>query len=110
MTWIPDACTLPTEQVPLRVAEFDQLFRMASRVDRPTPRTVQVTFDAAAEVEAIARDLIARESACCSFFRFGLDRDEHGQLLLQIAVPPGQECVLEGLAGIATGAAGRPSA
>jgi hypothetical protein len=25
-SWTPDACTLPTEQRPLRVAEFDALF------------------------------------------------------------------------------------
>jgi hypothetical protein len=31
MTWVPDACTLPTEEVPLRVAEFDALFASTLR-------------------------------------------------------------------------------
>jgi hypothetical protein len=31
MTWVPDSCTLPTEQVPLPVEEFNDLFTQALR-------------------------------------------------------------------------------
>ncbi|WP_245718914.1 hypothetical protein [Micromonospora rhizosphaerae] len=29
--WVPEACTLPTAERPLRVAEFDELFATALR-------------------------------------------------------------------------------
>lgn len=106
MTWVPDGCTLPTEEVPLRVAEFDDLFTTALRgVARPAPRLLRLTFDVSAGIETTARDLIARESACCSFFDFTLGRDRDGQLRLDIAVPAGREPVLDGLARQATTAA-----
>ena len=37
MSWVaPEACTLPTAQQPLRVAEFDDLFaNSVTWVDRP---------------------------------------------------------------------------
>ena len=31
MAWVPEACTLPTVEQPLRVAEFDELFATAVR-------------------------------------------------------------------------------
>jgi hypothetical protein len=31
MTWVPEACTLPTVEQPLRVAEFDDVFAVAVR-------------------------------------------------------------------------------
>ncbi|MFF0268401.1 hypothetical protein [Kribbella sp. NPDC004536] len=87
-TWAPDACTLPTAERPLRVAEFDQLFatylRRANRVD---DQTLELTLDPAAY--AAAADLIARESACCSFFTFTLN--------LRVTVPPAHTAVLDGL-------------
>ncbi|HEY3562612.1 MAG TPA: hypothetical protein VGL05_34335 [Kribbella sp.] len=92
-TWVPDACTLPTAEQPLRLAEFDQLFatylRQANRVD---DQTLDLTLDPAAH--ATAMDLIARESACCSFFTFTLS----GALDLRITVPPAHAAVLDGLA------------
>lgn len=92
LTWVPDACTLPTAEQPFRVAEFDQLFaehlRSAERVDA---QTLDLTLDPSAE--ATAADLIARESECCSFFTFTLT----GALQLRITVPPAHTAVLDGL-------------
>lgn len=92
-TWVPDACTLPTAEQPLRLAEFDQLFatylQQANRVD---PQTLDVLLDPAAR--ATAADLIARESECCSFFTFTLT----GALNLRITVPPAHTAALDGLA------------
>jgi hypothetical protein len=93
--WAPvEACTLPTEEQPLREAEFDALFATALRkVERPEPERLRLTFDGNAEVE----ELIARESSCCSFFGFQLTATEDG-LVLDVRVPAARVAVLDGLA------------
>lgn len=82
-----DACTLPTRERPLRLAEFDTVFAGA---------VTSVASDGASAVLALSGgpglgerllDLTARESSCCSFFEFtvsGPDED----LRLTITVPP----------------------
>lgn len=97
MNWVPDSCTLPTAEQPLRVAEFDQLFAdhlvSAGRID---PRTLELVLTA--ESRDTAADLVARESSCCSFFHFTLAEPDHGQVRLRIEVPPARTGVLDGLA------------
>ena len=94
--WVPDACTLPTVEQPLRLAEFDSLFA-AGLVDqeRVTPHVLRWSLDPKTEV--MARDLTARETKCCSFFTFSFkaDRDE---LVVDVRVPPAQVKVLDALA------------
>src|SRR5690348_16526591 len=64
-----DACTLPTAERPLRLAEFQTLFATALRgQERLSPTHLRWRIDPAAE--STARDLTARESECCSFFAF----------------------------------------
>jgi hypothetical protein len=83
--WVSDACTLPTAAQPLRVAEFDELFRTSLRSrDRVSPTQLRLTLDPAAE--ATARDLCARETQCCSFFTFTFGRDGD-DLVLDVTVP-----------------------
>ncbi|GAB2644985.1 hypothetical protein [Kribbella swartbergensis] len=93
--WALEACTLPTAEQPLRVAEFDALFaehlKSAERID---PTTLDLTL--AAEAEAGTADLTARETACCSFFTFDLTPDDD-QLRLRITVPPQHVAVLDAL-------------
>jgi hypothetical protein len=92
--WAPEACTLPTSQRPLRVAEFDDLFvhvqssvRLEStRLDLVLPRGV----------EADARDLAQRESACCSFFMFEFD-SAGDDVVMHLGVPPTQVEVLDAI-------------
>src|SRR6478752_975712 len=68
--WVPEACTLPTVDRPLRLSEFDDLFATSlQELSRISPTVLRWSFDPAAE-EA-ARDLTARETECCSFFTFG---------------------------------------
>jgi hypothetical protein len=99
--WVPEACTLPTAQQPLRVAEFDALFAKALHgVDRATPTRLRLVLSAAAE--PAARDLAARETACCSFFAVTFDHDQDGQLLMTVAVPAAHVDVLDALARRAT--------
>jgi hypothetical protein len=103
-TWVPQACTLPTVDRPLRLAEFDELFATALRAQqRLSPTTLRWRLDPAAE--ATARDLTGRERSCCSFFTFTFDRDGDG-LRLDVRVPAGHVDVLDALAGRA--AAGVP--
>jgi hypothetical protein len=95
--WAPvDACALPTAEQPLREAEFTELFRTALRgMQRREPGRLRLFL--AAEAEGSARDLVARESSCCSFFDFRFDRGD-GQLVLDVRVPRERVSVLDGLA------------
>jgi hypothetical protein len=45
IAWVPQACTLPTADQPLRQAEFDALFATAVRAfDRPDPTRLRLTL------------------------------------------------------------------
>jgi hypothetical protein len=101
--WVSRACTLPTADQPLRVAEFDELFRSGLRgLDRLAPTRLQLRLDAASE--ANARELTTREANCCSFFGFDYTSVD-GRLLLEITVPATQVDVLDALAARAAGLA-----
>lgn len=111
MTWVPDACTLPTAQVPLRLNEFDALFvRSLREVTRPEPRTLRLAFADEPGLEAAVGDLAARESACCSFFAFTQGRTVDGLVEVTVQVPAGREPVLDGLARQAAAASGQDPA
>ena len=103
--WVPDACTLPTAERPLRVAEFDALFaEHLTSVSRVSPTTVDITL--AGEAEAAAAELTARESECCSFFRFEITPTADELVRLRIAVPATRVAVLDALVLLAADAAG----
>lgn len=93
--WVPQACTLPTAEQPFRVAEFDALFaahlESATRVDLTT-----LDLTLAAEAQATTAELTARETECCSFFRFELT-PSGDRVRLRISVPPAHAAVLDGL-------------
>ncbi|MFI5692284.1 hypothetical protein ACIA58_10635 [Kribbella sp. NPDC051586] len=95
LTWVPDACALPTADRPFRVAEFDQLFaehlRGSERVDA---ETVDLTLTR--ESRETVADLTARETECCSFFSFTLS-ETADELHLLIRVSPDHSAVLDGL-------------
>ncbi|MEH1054529.1 hypothetical protein V6U89_04865 [Micromonospora sp. CPCC 206171] len=99
-SWAPDACTLPTRDRPLRLAEFDQFFRDAVQgVDRLSAQHLRLRLAGAGQVEETARDLTARESSCCSFFAFDISPDS---LTLDVRVPAAHVDVLDALAERAT--------
>jgi len=103
--WVPDACTLPSVERPLRVAEFDALFaEHLTSVSRVSATTVDMTL--AGEAQAAAAELTARESDCCSFFRFEITPTADELVRLRIAVPPAQVAVLDALTALAAEAAG----
>jgi hypothetical protein len=99
---VPDACTLPTAEQPLRLAEFDDLFTSAvTWVDRPVPTRLLLGLPADPAVAARAADLAVRESDCCSFFTFALTVNG-ARLHLEVTVPGAYTDVLDGLAARAT--------
>ncbi|WCN83919.1 hypothetical protein [Micromonospora sp. LH3U1] len=94
-TWVPESCTLPNAQRPLRLAEFDDLFATALREQqRLSPTHLRWRLDPAAE--PTARDLTDRESSCCSFFSFTIARDADA-LRLDVQVSAAHVDVLDAL-------------
>jgi hypothetical protein len=97
MTWVPEACTLPTEEQPLRVAEFDALFATATGPpERLGPTRLRVHLPGGQDNAARARDLIARETGCCSFFSFDLCPSAT-DMELDVEVPEEHVAVLDGM-------------
>lgn len=109
--WVPRSCTLPTEERPLRAAEFDALFaERLTAAARPHPLRLQLVLAAGPGVEARVRDLVTRESSCCSFFTFTVTADSD-RVLMDVEVDGAHDAVLAALHTRATAAAagaGRP--
>lgn len=104
--FVPDACTLPTTEQPLRTAEFDELFGEAViGVDHADPGELRLTLRVSEEYAARAARLAAKETGCCSFFTFTLTIGADA-LELGVSTEPGQERVLEALAAMARTHAG----
>lgn len=92
---VPPECTLATVEQPLRLREFDDVFGNALRRQvRVSPLVLRWVFDP--HVEARVADLTARESECCSFFRFTIDGNDSG-LVVDVEVPPAHVRVLDAL-------------
>jgi hypothetical protein len=93
---VPEECTLPETERPLRLAEFDTLFAAALRgQERLSPTWLRWRLDPAAE--QAARDLTRREAGCCSFFSFTFTAAD-GAVQLDVTVPQAQAGVLDALA------------
>ncbi|MFL1427290.1 MULTISPECIES: hypothetical protein [unclassified Nocardiopsis] len=95
--WVPQSCTLPTAERPLRLAEFDDLFTSSARRVEQDGTTARIHLGGAAGLADRVRDLAERESACCSFFDFTVEGTD-GDLVLTVAVPPEHGEVLDALA------------
>jgi hypothetical protein len=100
--WIvEDFCTLPVAAQPFRLMEFEELFRSQTRPPRRIDaHRVEFTFANANDLYAHVSDLVARESACCSFFEFTINEDasaDQDHLVLRIGVPANRDEVLEAL-------------
>jgi hypothetical protein len=95
---VPEACTLPTAEQPLRLAEFDALFAAAVRGgERLGAQHLRVTLAGDAELAKSVQDLADRETQCCSFFAFAVTAPQPGQVQLDIEVPAGHVDVLDAL-------------
>jgi hypothetical protein len=98
LAWEPEACTLPTTERPLRLAEFDTLFNGLTALERLSPTSVRMHLAGAVGLEGTVRDLAARETECCSFFTFTTTPVTDSHLALDIEVPTAHSPVLEALA------------
>ncbi|MFI9247947.1 hypothetical protein ACIGXF_36505 [Streptomyces sp. NPDC053086] len=105
LAWMPQSCTLPTEERPLRVAEWDALFaKRLTALSRPQPLRLRLDLAGGEGVEDRVRDLVERESGCCSFFTFTTTPGQD-LIRLDISVDQSHEPVLNALAA-RTAAAG----
>lgn len=105
LDWVaPAACTLPTVEQPLRLAEFDALFRdHVQGVEKESLTRARLSLRGPNGLGELVRDLTARESECCSFFTFTITPgparpDDRERLLLDIEVPAAHADVLTALA------------
>jgi thioredoxin len=98
--WVPvDACTLPTADQPTRLAEFDDLFLSAlTGLRRAEPGWLRLRLrgEDPDQLAGRARVLAAKESECCSFFGFTVDRDG-AEVVVDVRVPADKVVVLDGL-------------
>ena len=72
-SWVPAACTLPTVEQPLRVAEFDVLFAASLRETRQKAGQgieASLVLVGGPDLPERVRGLARAESTCCSFFNF----------------------------------------
>ena len=106
-TWVPQACTLPTQEQPLRAAEFDALFTV-SLISVERPERTRVRLVLRPDAEPGARALAARETRCCAFFTFTFGRESTAAdtVWMDVAVPPSHVVVLDALAARAEAARG----
>lgn len=104
-SWVPvEACTLPTADRPMRLAEFDKLFSSSLvSQQRENLQWLRLHLKGDAAVERATRELAAREAECCAFFEFHIQREDT-EVILDIRVPADKAVVLDGLAAQAQAA------
>ena len=108
LAWVPEVCTLPTAEQPLRVAAFDRLFAgTVLGVERTAPTRLHLDLRPDPQVAGQVAELAAAETSCCSFFTFMLTV-AGGSLGLDIDVPTSYVAVLDALAALTSG--GEPRA
>ncbi|MFD3498124.1 hypothetical protein ACFWWT_35460 [Streptomyces sp. NPDC058676] len=105
--WVPQSCTLPTDEQPLRVAEWNALFSERLRaLTRPQPLQLHLELAGGPGVADRVRDLVERESGCCSFFTFTATPGPDS-VRLDISVNQPHEAVLDALAARAAAMKGQ---
>lgn len=98
--WVPQACTLPTVEQPLRLAEFDDLFAAVRAIGTTSPTQARLRLAGPAGLTKTVRDLTARESSCCSFFLFTVTTEpaaDDETVTLDVQVPRQHAAVLAAL-------------
>ena len=99
---VPAACTLPTDEQPLRRAEFDALFAEdVTSVDQLSPERVRFELRVDPDAAARAAGLAVKETGCCSFFDFDLFIGE-GKVSMTVSTSTTHAAVLTALRDRAT--------
>ena len=105
-----EACTLPTVERPLRLAEFDDLFATTLlSVEKTGPTRARLLLTGGEAVADRTQRLADAESSCCSFFTFGVSTVEPGLVAFDIEVPAAYVEVLAALVARADAALGAAS-
>ena len=105
-----EACTLPTVDRPLRLAEFDDLFATTLQTIETSGGThARILLGGDAALAERTQRLADAESSCCSFFTFAVSTVENGHVAFDIEVPPAYADVLAGLVERADAALGAAS-
>lgn len=92
------ACTLPTVERPLRLAEFDDLFGAhLTSVEHDGDTHARLLLAGETGLAERAQRLAEAESSCCSFFTFAVTTTSPNLVALDIEVPPAYAEVLAGL-------------
>ena len=109
-----DACTLPTLEQPMRIAEFDDLFAASLRDIQDPGRSdvkVRLVLGGDEELPERVQRLVNAEASCCSFFTFTLTAVEPGDssvtetmVALEVDVPAARADVLAAFVSRARGA------
>jgi hypothetical protein len=98
LSGIPAACTLPSAEQPIRVAELNTLLTAAIGGERLSERRLRLVLTGPGDFASHVRDLVAREADCCSFFTFVVAEDLTGRVVLDVEVQAGYTGVLDGWA------------
>lgn len=107
--WVPDACTLPTVEQPVRRSEFDDLFANdVLSVFLESPNRIRLEMRPDPATASRAADLAVKETGCCSFFSFQLAIAD-GQVSLTVETAPAHQAVLEAFRARAESRAGAAS-
>lgn len=111
LAWVDvEACTLPTAERPLRLAEFDDLFSTSLRsIDRTGDTRARLLLGGDAGLAERTQRLADAESGCCTFFSFGVTSLEEELVAFDVAVPSAYTDVLAGLVGRAKAVLGEAS-
>jgi len=92
-----DACTMPTAERPLRLAEFDTLFATSARRVIRDEHGVRIHLEGDSSLRDRVRDLAERETACCSFFTFVIEGSSSA-VVMDVSVPENRREILDALA------------
>lgn len=96
--WVPEACSLPAVEQPLRRREFDDFFHAdVIGVVPESPQQIRLELRAEPAAAARAASLAAKETGCCSFFTFELKITD-GSVSMTVSAPAAHEPVLAALA------------
>jgi hypothetical protein len=98
---IPESCTLPTAERPLRLREFEALLTTAvHQVGRESETRLTLHLGGDESLEGQTRALVDREASCCSFFDFTVNPKSDG-VVLGIGVPVQHADILDSLQAMA---------
>ena len=95
--WVPESCTLPTVEQPVRRAEFDDLFANdVLALHRESAQRIRLDLRPDTQAAGWAAELAVKETGCCSFFAFDL-AIAGGAVSLSIEAGAAHEAVLAAL-------------